>query len=173
MNTFLSVNSQLTAQPHVFAPFDGPRRVCTRYETIEERGHAHLLIITRIRHEKVFQVFTFDIDVHCGPRYAINSEESDAPSVTKMALGVTIRATVHVNIKGKDLKQLLVTYTCDAEQMSMSSLLKFLIPSANSSRTVERRENVRLGCELRVDRQKGVHRLQSARVYGYYPRAQC
>ena len=85
------------------------------------------------------------------PRYAINSEESDAPSVTKMALGVTIRATVHVNIKGKDLKQLLVTYTCDAEQMSMSSLLKFLIPSANSSRTVERRENVRLGCELRVD----------------------
>ena len=135
----------------VFAPFDGPRRVCTRYEKFEERGHAHLPSITSIRHEKLFQVFTFDIDVHCGPRYAINSEESDAPSVTKMALGVTIRATVHVNIKGKDLKQLLVTYTCDAEQMSMSSLLKFLIPSANSSRTVERRENVRLGCELRVD----------------------
>ena len=92
MNTFLSVNSQLTAQPHVFAPFDGPRRVCTRYEKFEERGHAHLLSITSIRHEKLFQVFTFDIDVHCGPRYAINSEESDAPSVTKMALGVTINS---------------------------------------------------------------------------------
>ena len=94
MNTFLSVNSQLTAQPHVFAPFDGPRRVCTRYEKFEERGHAHLPSITSIRHEKVFQVFTFDIDVHRGPRYAINSEESDAPSVTKMALGVTIRSSL-------------------------------------------------------------------------------
>jgi hypothetical protein len=51
-----------------------------------------------------------------------------------MALGVTIRAAVHVNIKGKDLKQLLVTYTCDAEQMSMSYLLKFLIPSAQTRR---------------------------------------
>ena len=75
----------------------------------------------------------------------------DAGSIRFFTVYGVTRAAVHVNIKGKDLKQLLVTYTCDAEQMSMSSLLKFLIPSANSSRTVERRENVRLGCELRVD----------------------
>ena len=75
----------------------------------------------------------------------------DAGSIRFFTVYGVTRAAVHVNIKGKDLKQLLVTYTCDAEQISMSSLLKFLIPSANSSRTVERRENVRLGCELRVD----------------------
>ena len=151
MNTFLSVNSQLTAQPHVFAPFDGPRRVCTRYEKFEERGHAHLLSITSIRHEKLFQVFTFDIDVHCGPDSNTKCHFRDAGSIRFFTVYGVTRAAVHVNIKGKDLKHLLVTYTCDDEQMSMSSLLNCLIPSANSSRTVEQRENVRLGCELRVD----------------------
>ena len=56
------------------------RRVCTRYEKFEERGRAHLLSITSIRHEKVFQVFTFDIGNYCTKLNIGNEFSSHLPS---------------------------------------------------------------------------------------------